>query len=95
MAVDYSTIAAENITKYGTDIGRYRRVLLANLYSDRTHFIYEVIQNAEDAGAKIDKKISINFFLYKDRLEVCHNGKLFDDADIRGICGNTQKMGFK
>lgn len=84
---DYNKIAEENIKKYGTDIGRYGPVLLAHLYSDRTHFIYEILQNAEDAGAKVGKKIWINFHLFKDRLEIRHNGKLFDHADVQGICG--------
>jgi HSP90 family molecular chaperone len=87
MITDYNKIAEENIKKYGTDIGRYGPVLLAHLYSDRTHFIYEILQNAEDAGAKINKKIWINFHLFKDRLEIRHNGKLFDHADVQGICG--------
>lgn len=87
MITDYKKIAEENIKKYGTDIGRYGPVLLAHLYSDRTHFIYEILQNAEDAGAKINKKIWISFHLFKDRLEIRHNGKLFDDADVQGICG--------
>ncbi|MBI4850079.1 MAG: DUF3883 domain-containing protein, partial [Nitrospirae bacterium] len=82
MPTEYSKISEENQKKYGTDIGRYGSVLLAHLYSDRTHFIYELLQNAEDAGAKL-----VNFNLYQDRLEVQHNGKLFDSNDVRGICG--------
>ncbi|MHA1660195.1 MAG: DUF3883 domain-containing protein [Promethearchaeota archaeon] len=87
MGTNYKEIAKENIKKYGTDIGKYGPVLLTGLYSDRTHFIYEIIQNAEDAGARIGKNVQIAFNLFKDRLEVRHNGKLFDEADVRGICG--------
>lgn len=87
MGSNYKEIAAENIKKYGTDIDKYGPVLLTGLYSDRTHFIYEIIQNAEDAGARIGKNVQITFNLFKDRLEVSHNGKLFDEADVRGICG--------
>jgi len=87
LVTNYKEIAAENITKYGTDIGKYGPVLLTGLYSDRTHFIYEIIQNAEDAGARIGKNVQIIFNLFKDRLEVRHNGKLFDEADVRGLCG--------
>ena len=87
MVTNYKEIAVENITKYGTVIDKYGPVLLTGLYSDRTHFIYEIIQNAEDAAARIGKNIQIEFNLFKDRLEVRHNGKLFDEADVRGICG--------
>lgn len=82
MPSDYDRIARENIKRYGTDIGQYGPVLLANLYSDRTHFVYELLQNAEDAEAT-----EVEFRLFKDRLEVCHNGRPFNEADVRGICG--------
>jgi len=41
----YGKIRDENIRKYGTDINKYGPILLANLYSDRTHFIYELLQS--------------------------------------------------
>lgn len=46
--------------------------ILARLYSDRSHFIYEILQNAEDASAK-----RVSFHLFDDRLEICHNGRDF------------------
>ena len=82
MTSNYQRIAAQNIKKYGTDIDRYGPVLLAHLYSDRTHFIFELLQNAEDARAS-----QVHFSLYPDRLEVTHNGRPFTEADVRGICG--------
>lgn len=54
--------------------------IIANLYSDSTHFIYELIQNAQDANATF-----INFVLYDDRLEIFHNGKAFTFLDIESI----------
>lgn len=39
-------------------------------YSDQAHFIYELIQNADDAGAT-----SARFVLEKERLIFAHNGK--------------------
>jgi hypothetical protein len=82
MPSDYASIAAQNRTKYGTDIGRIGEVLLARLYSDRTHFAYELLQNAEDAHAS-----SVSFHLRRDRLEMTHNGRLFTEQDVRGVCG--------
>jgi len=82
MPTNYKIIAEENIKKYGTDINRYGPVLLAKLYSDRTHFVYELLQNAEDA-----KATWVNFHLFKDRLEFRHNGRIFNSDDVRGICG--------
>lgn len=39
-------------------------------YSDQAHFIYELLQNADDA-----KATSARFLLYKDKLVFAHNGK--------------------
>jgi len=56
--------------------------ILAGLYNDPSHFIYELLQNAEDEGAKEAK-----FDLFKDRLDFYHNGKDFDINDIEGVTG--------
>lgn len=80
MPTDYDEIRAENIARYGWDTAALE--LLGQLYSDRTHFIFELVQNAEDAGAT-----ELTFELFGDRLEVRHDGRPFDAADVRGICG--------
>ena len=59
--------------------------LLGQLYSERTHFIFELIQNAEDAGAT-----ELAFELFEDRLELRHDGRPFTEADVRGVCGVGQ-----
>lgn len=56
--------------------------ILAGLYNDASHFIYEILQNAEDAKAK-----RILFNLQEDRLEVYHDGKEFSFQDIKAITG--------
>lgn len=80
MASDYDQIRADNIREYGE--GTRHLAFLNQLYADRTHFVYELLQNAEDARAS-----RVFFRLHDDRLEVMHNGRLFDDRDVRGICG--------
>ncbi|TSA54147.1 MAG: molecular chaperone of HSP90 family protein, partial [Planctomycetaceae bacterium] len=89
MPSDYESIAEKNIKKYGTDIDRYGPVILANLYSDRTHFVYEILQNTEDACERARKadEFCVSFKLSPGRLEARHNGILFDGDDVRGICG--------
>ena len=86
MSINYKKIRDENKIKYGTDINRYGPVLLANLYSKQVHFIYEILQNAEDAKAG-----QITFRLFQNRLEVRHNGRPFNENDVRGICGLVEK----
>jgi hypothetical protein len=80
---DYDEIRAENVARYGWDAAVLE--LLGQLYSDRTHFIFELIQNAEDAGAT-----ELTFELFADRLEVRHDGRPFTTADVRGVCGVSQ-----
>ena len=41
----YEKIRDDNIVKYGTEVGNYIPIII-NQYSDRTHFIYEILQNA-------------------------------------------------
>jgi len=90
MTCDYKAIRRDNERRYGTDIGRIGPILLADRYDDRTHFIYELLQNAEDALAKRGPwsgQRSIQFRLGANALRVSHFGKPFDEADVRGICG--------
>ena len=80
MSADYAKIRDENIARYGWDTAVLD--LLGQLYSERTHFIFELIQNAEDAGAT-----ALAFDLHADRLEVRHDGRPFTEADVRALCG--------
>ena len=80
MASDYEAIRYSNIRKYGEETAHL--AFLADLYPDRTHFIFELIQNAEDAEATV-----LSFHLRLDRLEVSHDGRPFTAADVIGICG--------
>ena len=85
--IDYEKIREENRINYGKRVEYYAPALLANLYSDRTHFIYELIQNAEDACERAGLEGYVKFELFPDRLEMRHNGIPFDEKDVRGICG--------
>lgn len=60
-------------------------------YSDQAHFIYELIQNADDAGA-----ISARFILEPDRLIFAHNGKRhfsISDLDSEGPDSKEGRLG--
>jgi len=90
MATDYKAIRKDNERRYGTDIGRIGPILLSERYADRTHFIFELLQNAEDA---LKKRVgwkgnrTVRFKLTKEEIRFSHCGKPFDEADVRGICG--------
>jgi len=80
MPCDYESIRKANIKGYGEY--DHHLSFLGQLYSERTHFIFELLQNAEDAGAK-----RVLFNLFEDSLEVMHDGRPFDDDDVKGVCG--------
>src|SRR5882762_4981764 len=90
MVSNYKAIRADNERRYGTDIGRIGPMLLADRYDDRTHFIFELLQNAEDALARRsgwEGSRSVTFHLTEGMLQVSHFGQPFNEADVRGICG--------
>lgn len=63
--------------------------IIAGLYSDPSHFIYEILQNADDAGAS-----EVIFGLTLESLSITHNGnKLFnfDDVDSITTVGSSTK----
>src|SRR5882724_1841214 len=90
VALNYNAIRSDNVRRYGTDIGRIGSMLLADRYDDRTHFIYELLQNAEDALAKrtdVAAPRSVRCFLSEQNLTIRQFGKPFDEPDVRGVCG--------
>lgn len=56
------------------------RKIVEDLYPDSAHFIYELLQNAEDRGAT-----EVKFLLTSDRLIFEHNGEPFRPQDISAI----------
>lgn len=62
--------------------------LLAGHYSDSNHFVYELLQNAEDEKAT---KVVIEY--YRNQLVFYHNGDPFDEGDVRGV--SSMLMGTK
>lgn len=89
VASNYEGICEENRESYGTKGAQKSGKLAAGLYDDRTHFIFELLQNAEDAlGRRGDWHGSrkVAFTLNPTRLMLSHFGKPFDEADVRSVC---------
>ena len=62
---------------------------IIQLYTDKAHFIYELLQNAEDAQAT-----KIRFIQHKESLEVVHDGTPFSGENLMSLCdiGNSKKI---
>ncbi|MEI6766805.1 MAG: hypothetical protein WCM76_14345 [Bacteroidota bacterium] len=80
--------------------GNRHAELLSGLYADSSRFLEELLQNTEDAYRQVGAANSENtllFRLFSDRLEVSHNGKCFDEDDLKSITtfANTTKSKYK
>ena len=86
MATDYKKIAEEHEKRYGWDTKSRR--LYRRLYSDKTHFVYELLQNADD-----NKSLNLELQLGKNELLVWNDGYQFSEEDVRNICslGSSNK----
>lgn len=76
----------DEVREYNQDLVRVLkkhkgiRRIVEDLYPDNAHFIYELLQNAEDTQAT-----EVEFILNKDSLVFEHNGRPFTESDVRGI----------
>ncbi len=90
MALDYQEIRRDHETYYGTRVPEYGKRFFEDMYANRTHFIYELLQNAEDAVGRRtscwDGPRSVSFQLSTDHLRVVHSGDPFNEKDVRSIC---------
>ena len=93
MPSDYAKITEAIKAEHGPGGGKVARFLAKQLYSDRTHFIYELLQNAEDAlRRRIESEPGVTFdgrakfHVFSDHLEFAHFGKPFDERDVSAIC---------
>ncbi|MCY3549910.1 MAG: hypothetical protein OXH39_05565 [Candidatus Poribacteria bacterium] len=86
MAANYKKIIEEHEKRYGWD-AKPRRIY-KRLYSDKTHFVYELIQNADD-----NKSQNLELQLDKNDLLVWNDGDQFSEEDVRNICslGSSNK----
>lgn len=88
--IDYKRIYKENQDDWKalTREPQKYEALLAGHYSDSNHFVYELLQNAEDERASI-----VVIECYKDKLVFYHNGDPFNEEDVRGV--SSMLMGTK
>jgi hypothetical protein len=78
MPSDYEDITNYNERQLGLDTASRKTQI--SMYSDSTHFIYEILQNADDYRAS-----EITFKLSQDKLLVEHNGEPFEEENVKAI----------
>ena len=92
MPSNYDKICRDNVRRRGDEFDDVGRLIAEQLYSDKSHFVYELLQNAEDA---LERRIrsqpngsyprSVRFHLYNDKLVFRHFGAPFSEIDVKGI----------
>lgn len=78
MPSDYQAITEYNVDQLGKDTAS--RKTQVSMYSDSTHFVYELLQNADDYGAT-----EVSFQLSENDLVVEHNGEPFREQHVKAI----------
>lgn len=76
--------------------------LSRDIYTDNTRFVYELLQNADDASSKLGV-LNFRVDFIEDYLVVSHCGKPFTEDDIESICSigdgtkasDSEQTGFK
>lgn len=89
MASDYAAIREANKAEYG-NVGRWGRDVLVNRYDSSAHFIFEILQNAEDALKRRNNwngSREVRFELTPTSLRIVHCGNPFTLNDVKGVCG--------
>jgi hypothetical protein len=76
------------------DLEYLLKLISKELYGgEKTHYILELIQNADDEDAK-----GLSFTAYADRVEVWNDGEAFTSEDVENICSarsaKRNKIGF-
>ncbi len=59
--------------------------LSGDLYTETKRFIYELLQNADDASLN-NEPVEVWIKTFEDNLVIAHTGKPFDARDLRGLC---------
>ena len=78
MPTDYCAISAHNEEMLGKD--RASRMSQVSMYADTAHFVFEILQNADDANAT-----EVVFKVFEDRLVIEHNGIPFTTDNVKAI----------
>lgn len=78
MTSDYEAITKHNERQLGLDTASRKTQIC--MYSDSTHFVYEILQNADDYGAS-----AVLFSLSPSALTIEHDGQSFNTANVEAI----------
>jgi len=79
VAFDHLVVGGHEQMAIGDGEGERHLRIYRRLYADRTHFVYELIQNADDTGSK-----NLMLILRERDLLVWNDGRRFNEPDASG-----------
>ena len=87
IGIEFPPEHRQMIEKQRSREGRGLHRLSSELYSKDTHFVLELVQNADDNRYNENLSTpSIAFFVNVDKIEVCNNEVGFEERNIRALC---------
>ncbi|WCJ33174.1 Histidine kinase- DNA gyrase B- and HSP90-like ATPase family protein [Euphorbia peplus] len=83
------------LEKQHARLGRALHCLSQELYSEDSHFLLELVQNADDNIYPDSVEPTLTFILQESRIAVLNNEQGFSEKNIRALCdvGNSTKKG--
>lgn len=80
-------------TSQAEDLANSLDTISDDIYSESERFVYELIQNADDASNDKQKNLEIKIEFTQNFVIISHNGREFSDKDINAISsvGKSQK----
>jgi len=80
-------------TSQAEDLANSLDTISDDIYSESERFVYELIQNADDASNDKQKDLEIKIEFTQNFVVISHNGREFSDKDINAISsvGKSQK----
>ena len=80
-------------TSQAEDLANSLDTISDDIYSESERFVYELIQNADDASNDKQKNLEIKIEFTQNFVVISHNGREFSDKDINAISsvGKSQK----
>ncbi|CAL2227485.1 unnamed protein product [Prunus armeniaca] len=92
-----SNVGSSILKKQHARLGRALRCLSEELYSQDSHFLLELVQNADDNIYPTNVEPTLTFILQESGIVVLNNERGFSAQNIRALCdvGNSTKKGSK
>ena len=69
------------------NLARSLQVFEVEMYTEAERFIFELLQNADDFPDESQgNSVSVDFIVLNENILIQHNGRVFDERDVKSIC---------